>query len=74
MTDKLPHMTPLYHVRQAEQHFAAGKGMYKFNVPDDRATDSYIARIRSHARRRGYSWRVAHVDGQEWLIKRMENK
>ena len=71
MTDKLPHMTPLYHIHQAEQRFAAGKRLYKFDVPDDRVTESYIARIRRHARLRRYHWRVAHVDGQEWIIKEL---
>ena len=71
MTEKISHMTPLYHVRQAVQHFAAKKGMYKFNVPDDRVTDSYIARIRRHAKLRRYHWRVSQVDGQEWIIKEL---
>ena len=61
-------MTPLAHVTQAAEHFANGKRMYKFDVPDDRVTRSYIARVRSHIKRLGYRWRVSHNAGQGWVI------
>lgn len=62
-------MTPLAHVTRAAEYFKGGGETYKFDVPDDRVTVGYITRIRTHAKRLGYRWRVSHSIGQAWIIK-----
>lgn len=66
----MTHITPLEHVRRAAEYFAAGWSDYRFNVPEGLDMTGYAIRIRKHARRLNFTWRVVYAQaGRGWIIK-----
>lgn len=60
-------MTPLEQVLAALVVFE-NNSQYHFVIPFGKSWVNYTKRIRELAKRRGYKWRTAHVEGRRWMI------